>query len=735
MLEGLSTTPQVPIHPAHGHRPGPEKVASNYLPTDISPEQVVPFPVADAPAAKPFKVAWEKPESLLAQLRELTTQRATRAWAAEACRLVERLGPAVSGGSEQTYSILRRLDELASEATPLAGTLNERAQMRKLLRAACALKRRLGVWRHVVQYGIPAAAGIEDAPQGSQRLALALAEIDAVTADSTEGKAWREFLLIDALRELSAENRTASSQRFSQDWRPGNLARRALQRLSQTALTSGQREFVASKPVTALQAELRRLAIRPVDSAGLLTHIERYERTRLVSNARQLAEDRLALNLSPDETKRRLAGRLNVHYRNANVRIAVAGDLLNRLLPQREPEHAPVRDTVLGTPVRGNSVTSTKVKVRLLPDPNRVRLALEINGTVSSLTRSSHGPATFYNDGDSCYTARKPLEIDLRGIHLSPAEVEVHHDTRLRGVRTNFDPIPLVGPLFQEVARSQHEKKQPAFNQEVRRKVAYRARGRIDSEAEQRLGELARRLRQQVLEPVEALALEPTVIRAQTTPRRFIMRLRLAGEDQLGGSTPRPMAPGDSLASFQVHETALNNVVERLALAGRTFTLPDLSRHVAGRLNRPAGWKVRPADEDVIISFAKEDPVNVRCKDGRVTLILSIARLQKPPRTWKNFRVRVNYRPRTSGRSADLVRDGIIHLAADRLSIGSQVAIRGVFARIFSKQRSVELTPKQFAEDRNLADLAVTQFTIDEGWIAIAYGPQRLAWRPDLLRR
>jgi len=204
-LAGSPNYPQVPVQPAHGHPPGPEQLASNYPPTDISPEQVVLPPAADSLAAEPVKVSWEEPESLLAQLRELTAEAAAHDWAAEVCRLVERLGPAVGSGSEQTESILRRLDELASEATPLAATLNQRVQMRKLLRAACALKRRLGVWRHVVQYGIPPAAGIEDAPQSSQRLALVLSEIDAVTAGSTEGKAWREFLLIDALRELSPE--------------------------------------------------------------------------------------------------------------------------------------------------------------------------------------------------------------------------------------------------------------------------------------------------------------------------------------------------------------------------------------------------------------------------------------------------------------------------------------------------------------------------------------------------
>ena len=66
------------------------------------------------------------------------------------------------------------------------------------------------------------------------------------------------------------------------------------------------------------------------------------------------------------------------------------------------------------------------------------------------------------------------------------------------------------------------------------------------------------------------------MIAAQTTVDRAIMRLRLAGDEQVGSHTPRPQAPADSLASVQIHESVLRNVVERLNLDGRTFTLPQL---------------------------------------------------------------------------------------------------------------------------------------------------------------
>ena len=52
----------------------------------------------------------------------------------------------------------------------------------------------------------------------------------------------------------------------------------------------------------------------------------------------------------------------------------------------------------------------------------------------------------------------------------------------------------------------------------------------------------------------------------------------------------------------------------------------------------------------------------VRCQDGQIVLTLSIAQLSKSPRKWKNFQIQAFYRPKVEGRSAELVREGVIHI-------------------------------------------------------------------------
>jgi hypothetical protein len=179
----------------------------------------------------------------------------------------------------------------------------------------------------------------------------------------------------------------------------------------------------------------------------------------------------------------------------------------------------------------------------------------------------------------------------------------------------------------------------------------------------------------------------------------------------------------------------LNNLVERLALNGRTFTLPELSRHLARCLSRPEPADDNPDHDDVSITFAAKDAVRVRCAEGRVEVSVSFVKLAKGERRWKNFQVRAFYVPEINDRAAELVRDGIIQLTGPRLSTGTQIALRGIFSHAFSKRTPWNLMPERLATDPALCDVGITQFVIDDGWIGVALGVRRIAGRPGLLRK
>ena len=92
-----------------------------------------------------------------------------------------------------------------------------------------------------------------------------------------------------------------------------------------------------------------------------------------------------------DARQRELANQIEQNYRNANVRLALSAELLQRFVPKQQSEMSPVRDRIVGTPVRGQSITTSENTVHLQPDAERWHVNLESDGTVDSDTVADGG--------------------------------------------------------------------------------------------------------------------------------------------------------------------------------------------------------------------------------------------------------------------------------------------------------------------------------------------------------
>jgi hypothetical protein len=681
------------------------------------PGTTISQPIAEAPM-KAIGREWVEPKHLLLQLEDLAKNEATRRWASAALAEVRKLGPAISSGAPETTDILQRLDLLTRETPTLLLKINNEPLAQQLSRASHAMERHVTVWNQIGKMGGLAAADVPAPAVDHASFNKCLSEIDRMTNASPEGRAWRSYLMFESLRDWAARRRN-NDERL-----PRELALQVLKRLNPMSVSSHQRQFLTTGPLGELQREMVRHTAEPVQSSGLLRHMENYETSGLPSDARLLARDCEYLAVG-SAAARELGERFDMHYRNANIRIAVSAELMNRMIPKREPEYAAVQDTIQNVPVRGQSLMANDIAVRLIPDPHRALLALEVNGEVASVTTADAGQAVFYSDSESSYVARKRLELTLRGIQPGETEVAVNNRSTLRGVSTKFENVPLLGRIAKDVAISEHDQGMPAAEAEVREKIAARAKERVDRETNEQIATAAKRLQDELLGPMDSMMLDPTMISAETTDKRFNMRIRLAGADQLGGHTPRPQAPSDSLASVQIHESMLNNMLERLELDGETFDLAGLGQRLHDRLHRFHPRPVDPDQEDVKITFAAKDALRVRCNDGRLEITLSIARLSKGTDKWKDIQVTASYRPVVQGRSVDLVRDGIVQLSGPRIRLASQIALRGVFSKVFSQKEPIHVTPETFVKNPKLDGIVVTQFVIDDGWIGAAIGPQR----------
>jgi len=656
-------------------------------------------------------------EKLLAELDLLAAHQKTANWARTTTDLVTRLGFMVEEGSEAAYDTLLELDNLVLDADRLVDRIDDRDLAYRLCRTRYALMRRLDVWKPAMVVGGVNFGTVSPPKSDAKRLIAAIDEVNALTGDSLAGDQWRKYLLLDALSGAATDKDIDLHETNA-------IARRMLSRLGADRLSEDQVGFLNTAPMKSLRAEVRRLVASPVDTRQLLRSIECFESFGLPSDARKIAESCMSLAAVPSASdgQRQLAARLEENYRNANFRIAFTAELLNMLLPEHGPEENYACDWILGNRVCGWRRTTADLSVRMIPDPNSVRMNLEVLGQIAASTKSKNWPATFFNSSSSQYIASKAIEFDTNGLHVLPTKVTTDNDTHLRKVQTAFDVVPILGVVAKNVAYSQHEKKRNEVRREIEYKVARRAKYRIDNEADPKFRALAEKLQTRFMEPMSKMSLGPKIISSETTEDSVVVRMRLASLVQLGANTPRPAAPEGSLASTQLHQSVLNNVAEQLNLDRRTFTIKALRHYISKQFNRPEMLGKETSNDDVKITFANKDAVHVQLDDGQVAVTLGIAKLKKGRKVWKNFQVRAFYKPCVDGISVELCRSGVIQLAGRYLSTGSQIALRGVFSKVFSKRRHVHLVPDRLVQSEKAEDLVVTQAEIGDGWIAVALG-------------
>lgn len=739
--EAVATSPPPPVEPIGPVEPiEPQPPVANLHLTDAKievalrpevpkPELDVPLPkktpaptvdldpAASIQAARQPESAWFEPEQLLWRLEQLSCSEDAGDWAMKVIGLIHKLTDQGNVSPEETAEALANLRTAGEQVEQLIAQIGEGFEATQLRRLRHALSRRLDLWELAHRFESIGRTQTDRGCPDSAQLALCLNDVETLTESGSEGTAWRRYVLLDALDQLTTDDG------FSQSADQRELARRVLKRLNVTRLTADQQEFISDGPLAALTAELRHWAAEPVSLNQLVKRIEEYETTGRASDARRVAVDVRRLIWSPSEETRQMGRRLDMYYRNCNARVAVNERLLNRLLDDPAPIDQATRETILGVLSRGRARTTADLSVHVVPDERRLLMSLDATGAITSDTTSTQSIATLYSRGYADYEVHKLLEIRPDGLRAEPSVAQVDSTVQLRDVRTTLDPVPLVGWFARDRVERQYAELRATAQREIERKVAMRLEQQIDRETEDRIRDVNRRFQDGLLATLKGLSLEPSLMEMRTTGERLIVRARLAGEEQLGAHTPRPRAPSDSLLSIQLHESAINNVLERLELDGQSFTVAKLHERLAERLNHPIPDDLR---EDVTLTFAAEDALHVRCQDNQVQLTLSLASLRKGDTEWRDFTVRVFYKPDPSVPGGQLVRDGVVRLSSEtRLGAKGQIALRGVFSTMFSKERHWRLIPASLAAHPRLQDVEVVQFLIDDGWIGLAIAPHR----------
>lgn len=644
-------------------------------------------------------------------------------WQAQVSHQLAALNQLPSVTSPDAGKILASLQTLAVYGNDTAEQIDDRELQIRLLRVTHGLERRLAIWNAVWRTTQGTVIRVSDVAPDADLAALESRQSsqlidqvrqDALASDDADG--WLQFLMIDEL-ETANQSGDADERRL--------VAQRLLSRLSWHRLSEEHREWLDRSSLRNLSIQLRRWAAKPLDYAGLLAQIERQESDAIDLGGIDVASAVQTLRFAESREANRIAQSLNTYYRNANMRVAVSSELISRMIPEVEAKVQPVRDQIMGAEVRGTSMVHSDLGLRFLPSDRSWKMVLENQGRINTDATSRQWPVRVRSDSYATFTSSTPLEITPDGAIAGSTGVDVRASTKLRGMQTDFDSIPLVNALVREIAMNRYESMSPVTSRIQKTKIRNGVSGEVDERVAEQLDQASQTLARRLTGPLGSLQLSPLVVDMQSTETRLSARYRVAGDWQLAAFTPRPRAPYSSLMSVQLHQSAINNVLETVLPSGEPKTIGE----VASKLKELFGVDESSMEEgddemaaDALIQFAATRPITVEIEDDILWVTMRVMRLKQDGIDLRRFIVRAGYRPQVDGISAKLVREGHLRISGPDMSMRDRLPVRAIFNKVFSARRALPLVPEKWASHDSLKGLAVTQAELRDGWIAIAIG-------------
>lgn len=635
---------------------------------------------------------------------------------------------------DESRKEIEQLSVLASQAPDLGSVLNDYNLATRVIRTGYSLQRRVAVWQAIQDCldGTTIALMPSRSPDVARtELSQVIESVNQKLAGTGDAQLWRNYLMMD---ELTTWVNTPDNA-----WTAGSeLAEKVLSRLHWSRLSDAQKRFLTAPEFQDLASHLVVWGRGPIDYRQLLVELEEYEQDPISRISSSLASATQALRLSGSDAQQAVSTSMNNHYRNANVRISVSGDLLARFLPNGAYEVRPVRKRILGADTQGDSAIKTQLSLNLIPDPTSWNINLGVAGDMVSMTKSSKGPAEFHNTSTAQITTHRYIKMNPTGYQVSSEPTNVISQDYLRNMSTDYDNFPVVGDFVRLIVREQFDQKRGLAQRITRRMIADETDNELDRRLDEGLRTAEKELEQRLIGPLESLDLNPMVVAMETTEERLIVRYRVANETQLSAHTPRPRAPRDSLLSMQVHQSTLNNAITQIGLSGKTWTLPELYQRLGEVFHKPDMQIPADLEQDIHIRFADTRPATVELEDGKLRLTLRIAELSRPGQfKFERFYVSAKYVPVADGLTAELIRseDDVVEIQTSASRYRDRMPLRFIFAKIFVSRPEIPLINQSWGADERAQGLAVSQVEIRDGWLAVAISNAESALAAEVAER
>ncbi len=238
------------------------------------------------------------------------------------------------------------------------------------------------------------------------------------------------------------------------------------------------------------------------------------------------------------------------------VHIRLGNAYLNRRFAREIDRTVPVRDTILGTPIRGTSDVDGTVTIVATPAEENGALLVKVQGVAHSRTVGTHHPVWIHSRSTTTFVGTKRINITPDGVTFLPAEVTATSRSRSAGITTSLPRLR--GRIAKNIATRRVEESRPQAD----RISAAHNRGRvardIDRQVEQSLKRTDNFLSRHRERFSEALGLEDAQVTSRSTDD--YLEFAFTSTEPSNPSTP-PEFVSDADVEILLHTPSVTPIV------------------------------------------------------------------------------------------------------------------------------------------------------------------------------
>jgi hypothetical protein len=707
--------------------------------------------------------AFDEPEAAQVGLRGILPDEVPEDLMADA---FEDLGPNWQSWSEATAAEIARLYEAENlspgEQAAVIDSLDRRVRVMdraiadprygsirdELIDLRGRLARRVAVAAAVLETLElnPRAARADRLSAASRRVAGAVDDLDAYLNRIPNGTPWLGYVRADNLRESLAARPAAPAT--------VSLANGVREKLrNRNSLSEpAQREFLNRPQFVDLEGSLDAYLVVARADAGnnpqnlrgqlaqLVAALEAYERTQSREAAAAARSAYSTVRRQSPDGGASIAAVLQTQYLNHNLRVFADESIVNRFFSQTRTDTGPVVDFIMGANVSGAQTTVTEVGVNLKPGRNIARFDLTLNGAINSQTTGVTKQAAVYTSGNHFFYATKEIVFDGDQFATLPAAISVNPNNMTVGADTKASGIPLLGGIARKIAVRESERRRPESEAIAAQRVSSRVVPEFDAETDQNFLRTNAEMQQRNAR-LQELGLFPQARHFSSTHDQLRISSQLMGRGELAGSAPPLALNLPDAVNVHLHQSLMNNGLDRMNLAGRALSdeelIQEFERFFSQVLDREMQFErpePPPVENDepetergpTAMVFSETDPIRIRISDGVLAVTFRAAFRQEDREDIPEQEITIPLGFSLEGDDLVIQRVGTIRISAVERprSIAEQIAHAGVIRRMIERATPERRVRRFYLLDREdhqpPVQLELTQIKATDGWLTIS---------------